>query len=94
MPIYSHQNYVDAKRLINAVEQELDCGTKFFNQAGRQLTNIKTVILALCDEGKVTIEPTPARAEEFRRATSQETLGSEEEGVLWTPGRISLPRKL
>lgn len=85
MLMHTEDDRANAIRLMRAIEGELDLGTKFFNQAGKQLTNIKTVILALRDEGKVTTEPTPERAEAFREMAAAEVIGSGIGGILWTP---------
>jgi hypothetical protein len=64
---YSPEEYVSAMELIKDLQNELDCGTKFFNRNGRLLTTVKAIITVIQQEGKVSAEPTEERKKLFRQ---------------------------
>lgn len=55
-----------AMALIRGIQNELANGTKHFNAAGEELTDVKSILKCLTSEGKVELEPTKERQHLFK----------------------------
>lgn len=55
----------DALLLIQAIQKEIELGTKHYNKAGVLLHNVGDVIGCMLDEGSVRVEPVTERTQEF-----------------------------
>lgn len=60
-----------AKLLIRAIQNELNMGTRHFNDAGQELTSLQDIIQTLIDEGHIHFEPVPGRQEYMKRVMQE-----------------------
>jgi len=58
--------------LITAIRAELDCGTRHFDRAGRELKTVREILEVIISEGRVTIEPLAERVHIFENLSEKE----------------------